>query len=34
MEKIIIYKGKETNYTVSEEEKIFNTKTQRELICR
>lgn len=31
MEKIIIYKGKETNYTVSEEGKIFNTKTQREL---
>ena len=26
MEKIIIYKGKETNYTVSEEGKIFNTK--------
>ena len=31
MEKIIIYKGKETNYTVSEEGKIFNTKTKREL---
>lgn len=31
MEKIIIYKGKETNYAVSEEGKIFNTKTQREL---
>ena len=31
MEKTIIYKGKETNYTVTEEGKIFNTKTQREL---
>lgn len=31
MEKVIIYEGKETNYTVSDDGKVFNKKTGRYL---